>query len=308
MTTALFTHPACIEHDPGYGHPEGFDRLRAVLAALDGEAFVALDRRSAPSATIEQIARAHDRGYVETFLASVPAAGRNSIDPDTILSPRSGEAALRAAGAAIAAVDAVLAEEVQNAFCAIRPPGHHAGRAFAMGFCFLNNAAIAALHAHARGLERVAVVDFDVHHGNGTQDILGKDSSFLYCSLHQAPLYPGTGTAADVGEAGNCLNVPLAAGTEGGVFRAAVTDLVLPALERFRPEMLILSAGFDSHSRDPLAGLLLEDADFAWISQALCAFAQRRCRGRMVSVLEGGYDLRALGTSVAAHVRELMAV
>ncbi|NNG05932.1 MAG: histone deacetylase family protein [Inquilinus sp.] len=307
MNTILFTHPACIGHDPGPGHPERPDRLRAVLAALEGEAFALLDRREAPPATIEQIARAHPAGYVERVLATVPVEGYRGLDPDTVMSPGSGDAALRAAGAVCAAVDAVFAGEARNAFCAVRPPGHHAEADRAMGFCLFNNVAVGALHARAaHGVRRVAVVDFDVHHGNGTQDIFWKDAGLFYASTHQSPLYPGTGAPHETGDAGNVLNVPLHANAASPEFRQAIGEHVLPALAAFEPELLLISAGFDGHTRDPLANLNLTEADFAWATGKLCRLAGDACNGRVVSALEGGYDLDALAASTAAHVQELM--
>lgn len=308
MTTILFSHAACVGHDPGPGHPERPDRLRAVLAALDGPSFAALERREAPRAAVDTLALAHPRGYVERILAAVPATGRHALDADTVLSPGSGEAALRAAGAVVAAIDAVMAGEARNAFCAVRPPGHHAEAATAMGFCVFNNVAVGALHARAaHGLGRVAVVDFDVHHGNGTQAILEADPGFLFASTHQMPLYPGTGSPAERGVAGNVVNVALRPHSDGAAFRRAIEDEVLPALDAFGPEFVLISAGFDAHRRDPLAALDLETADYAWATAAIAAAAGRSAGGRLVSTLEGGYDLSALGEAAAAHVSALMA-
>jgi acetoin utilization deacetylase AcuC-like enzyme len=307
MHTALFSHPACIEHDTGVGHPESPMRLKAVLAALEGEAFHLLDRRVAPRATVEQLARVHPRPFVERMLAAMPASGHLSIDGDTVVCPASGEAALRAAGAVCAAVDAVCTGEVRNAFCAVRPPGHHAERARSMGFCLFNNVAVGAEHARAvHGLARVAIVDFDVHHGNGTQDIFEEDRDILYVSVHQYPLYPGTGRSEEQGRHGNIVNVPLPPASAGPEFRHAVSTRVLPAVQGFAPDLVMISAGFDGHTRDPLAGLHLVEADFTWITRKLADIARERCGGRLVSSLEGGYDLQALASSVAAHVQELM--
>ena len=307
MTTLLYTHAACIEHDPGPGHPETPDRLRAVLAALDGPEFEALERREAPLAEIAQIERLHDAGYVGQVLAAVPAEGRVRLDPDTAVSPSSGEAALRAAGAVCAAVDAVVAGEARNAFCAVRPPGHHAERARAMGFCLFNNIAIAAGQARAaHGLGRVAVVDFDVHHGNGTQHMFEADAELFFASTHQYPHYPGTG-AADERGVGNVVNVPLAAGAGSTEFRAAMTGTILPALSEFDPDFVLISAGFDAHAADPLAMLNFSEADYEWATAEVARVAATCCQGRLVSTLEGGYDLGALGRSAAAHVRALMA-
>ena len=307
MSTALFTHEACLAHDAGPGHPERPDRLRAILAALEAPEFAALDRREAPLAAPEAIARAHPAEYVQAILSIRPEpGGRVQLDADTAMGASSAEAARCAAGAALAAVDAVLGGEVANAFCAIRPPGHHAERARPMGFCLFNNAAIAARHAQARwGLARVAIVDFDVHHGNGTEDIFRQDARVFYGSSHQMPLYPGSGDPAEQG-VGNIVNVALAPGDDGAAFLAAWRGRIIPAVEDFAPELLVISAGFDAHRDDPLAGLLVETEDFATLTEALCAAAATACGGRVVSLLEGGYDLTALAASAAAHVRALM--
>lgn len=308
MPTALFSHPACLEHDAGGWHPECPDRLRAVLAALDAPAFAPLLREVAPQATREQLLLAHPADYVDAILSIRPGPGELvQLDADTAMNAGSVEAALRAAGAAVAAVDAVMEGSARAAFAAVRPPGHHAEPARPMGFCLFNNAAIAALWARARyGLRRVAVVDFDVHHGNGTQAIFAADPDLFYASSHQSPCYPGTGQPHERGCADNIVNVPLRPGSDSAVFRAAWAGTILPALEGFAPELLIISAGFDAHKADPLAQLRLETADFAWITAELVALAERRTRRRVVSVLEGGYDLEALAASVAAHVRGLM--
>jgi acetoin utilization deacetylase AcuC-like enzyme len=306
LTTALYTHPACLAHDMGRGHPERPARLQAILDALEAPGFASLDRREAPPASIEQIATVHDRDYVEGLLRAVPKAGLTQLDPDTALSPHSGEAALRAAGAVAAAVDAVATGEVANAFCAVRPPGHHAERAAAMGFCLFNNVAIGAMRGRLRhGLGRVAVMDFDVHHGNGTQHMFENDASLFYASTHQWPLYPGTGASEERG-VGNICNAPLPAGAGSAEFRAAMSREVLPAIAAFKPDLLMISAGFDAHRADPLAALELETEDFAWATAELMAVAAECCAGRVVSTLEGGYDLAALATSAAAHVRTLM--
>jgi acetoin utilization deacetylase AcuC-like enzyme len=307
MTVALFTHDACQRHDPGPGHPESPARLAAVLAALRAETFAWLDRREAPLATQEDIARVHDPDYVRATLAAVPETGYRALDPDTILSTGSGEAALRAAGAAIAAVDAVMMAEVNAAFCAVRPPGHHAEHARAMGFCLFNNVVIAADRARRNhGVERVAVMDFDVHHGNGTQALFWDDPNLMYASTHQANAYPGTGLVGETGAHDNIVNVPLRAGAGSGPFRDAMIEHMVPALTAFHPDLLIISAGFDAHRRDPLANLNFETEDFAWATRSLVGVAESCCDGRMVSMLEGGYDLEALGASAAAHVRALM--
>jgi acetoin utilization deacetylase AcuC-like enzyme len=308
MTTLLYTHPACLEHDPGHYHPESPARLRAVLRALDGPDFARLERREAPEATIDDIARVHPRVFAERLLAAVPQSGHVGIDADTIMCAASGRAALRAAGAVIAAVDAVIAGEADNAFCAVRPPGHHAEPGRAMGFCLFNNIAIGALRAReVHGLARVAVVDFDVHHGNGTQARFADDPTLFYGSTHQSPLYPGTGAASETG-VGNIVNAPLPPMSGSREFRLAFTREILPALDAFRPELVLISAGFDAHKSDPLAQLLLEESDYTWATERLIEIAHVHAGGRVVSALEGGYDLPALGASAAAHVRVLMSV
>jgi acetoin utilization deacetylase AcuC-like enzyme len=308
LTVALITHPACLEHDTGPWHPECPDRLRYVLRALEAEEFLPLVREAAPLATVEQLTRVHAGDYVRAILAIAPEPGESvAIDADTLMSHGSREAALRAAGGAVHGVDAVMEGWARRAFAAVRPPGHHAERNRAMGFCFFSNAAVAARHARVRwGLQRVAVVDFDVHHGNGTQDIFHDDAALFYGSSHQYPCYPGTGRAVERGIADNVVNAPLPPGATGAVFRAAWSDTILPALDRFAPELLIVSAGFDAHKADPLAQLRLETADFGWITARLMEIAARHCQGRLVSVLEGGYDLDALAASVALHVRTLL--
>ncbi len=309
MHTILFSHPACLGHETPPGHPESVDRLRAVLSALESEDFFYLHREEAPEATREHLVRAHYAPYVDAILAMVPEEGEDwvYIDPDTALAPGSREAMLRAAGAAVAAVDAVAEGRTRNAFCAVRPPGHHATPGQAMGFCFFNNVAVGAHHARAaHGFQRVAVVDFDVHHGNGTQDIFWSDPDLFYASTHQGPLFPGTGLPKERGTANNVLNLMMAAGTGPVEFRQAVDDRLLPALDAFAPDFLFISAGFDAHRRDPLAHFNLGDVDFAWITRELMAVADAHCGGRVVSTLEGGYDLQALASSTAAHVRALM--
>jgi acetoin utilization deacetylase AcuC-like enzyme len=306
MTTFLYTHPACLDHDPGRRHPESPARLRAVLAALDDPEFARLERREAPEAAREDLLRVHPRRHVEGILAAVPKTGHVGIDADTVLSPASGEAALRAAGAVTAAVDAVVSKEADNAFCAVRPPGHHAEPQRAMGFCLFNNAAIGALRAReAHGLGRVAVVDFDVHHGNGTQAAFEADGGLFYASTHQYPLYPGTGAASETG-VGNVVNVPLRPMAGSSQFRLGVTQRILPALDAFRPELVVVSAGFDAHRSDPLAQLMLEEADYTWVTEKLLEVAYRHAAGRLVATLEGGYDLPALAASAAAHIGVLM--
>ena len=307
MKTLLFSHSDCLYHDTGFGHPETPDRLRAVLHALEGEAFQFLERREAPKASEEQLAHVHAVEHVRRVLAAVPESGLQHVDADTVMSPGSGEAALRAAGAACAAVDAVAAGEARAAFCAVRPPGHHAEPDRAMGFCLFNNVAVGAFHARAEhGLDRIAVVDFDVHHGNGTQAMFEADAALFYASSHQWPLYPGTGRADETG-VGNILNLclPPMAGSEE--FRAGAEASLLPALDAFAPDLVMISAGFDAHTADPLANLNLTDRDYAWMTTRLVELADRHCQGRIVSTLEGGYNLEALASAAAAHVKSLMA-
>jgi len=308
MTTLLFTHPVCLEHDTGDYHPECADRLKAVLAALEGEEFSALLREEAPHASIDQIGRAHPISHIDHVMSSVPESDSyHHLDPDTVLSRNSGEAALRAAGAVIAAVDAVAKGQARNAFCAIRPPGHHAERDASMGFCLFNNAAIAALHARdEHGFERVAVVDFDVHHGNGTQHIFWDEPGTFYASTHQEHAYPGTGFLDETGGAGRIVNVPLPAGSGSDTFRQAFDDVILPQLTKFAPDFVVISAGFDAHAADPLAHLRLKTADYGWVTRRLVEVAGACAGNRIVSVLEGGYELNALAASVREHVRALM--
>jgi len=302
----LYTHPACLQHDPGPGHPESPARLRAVLTALDRDRFAALDRIEAPLASIEALERVHDPAYVARILASAPAEGVVRLDEDTLMSPASAEAALRAAGAVVAAIDAALDERANRAFCAVRPPGHHATADQAMGFCLFNNVAVGAAHALAEhGLERVAIADFDVHHGNGTQDIFAREPRVLFVSSHQSPLYPGSGGADETG-AGNLLNAPLPPGTGSLGFRQTWDEQLLPRLDAFRPQLLLVSAGFDAHRADPLAQLELVADDYAWLTSRLLEIARTHAGGRVVSTLEGGYDLDALAASAAAHVAVLM--
>jgi acetoin utilization deacetylase AcuC-like enzyme len=303
----ILTHPACIGHNPGSGHPERPERLQAVIERLRQPDFSALAWREAPQATPEQLALAHPPAYVEGILAAIPAEGLAMLDGDTLVGPASGEAALRAAGAAVAAVDAVVGGEVAAAFCAVRPPGHHAEPDRAMGFCLFNNVVVGARHAMAvHGLARVAVIDFDVHHGNGTETAAIADPRLFYASTHQVPLYPGTGMHNDPAHP-NVVNVGLPPGAGSEAFRAGMSRTVLPALERFAPELVIISAGFDAHARDPLAELRLVEDDYAWATAELVEIARRSASGRVVSALEGGYDLSALAACAAAHVRALMA-
>jgi acetoin utilization deacetylase AcuC-like enzyme len=279
--------------------------MQAVWQALDDERFAALDRRQAPRVTHAQLARAHAAGLIDSVFAVAPKDGYVRLDADTVMSPDSLEAALRAAGAVCAAVDAVLAGDAARAFCAVRPPGHHATRTTAMGFCLFNNIAVGAAHALAHGIKRVAIVDFDVHHGNGTQDIFWSEPRVLYASTHQSPLYPGTGASDETG-AGNIVNAPLPPSASSFAFREACSQIVLPALHRFRPELVMISAGFDAHYLDPLANLNLGNEDFGWITQELVGIAQKYASGRVISSLEGGYSLTALRESTAAHVAALM--
>lgn len=310
MTTRLYTHPLCLEHDTGAGHPECPDRLRAVWRALDADEFASLVRVEAPPAAPDHLRLAHSERYIARVLASIPPEGDHVyLDPDTVVSHRSYDVQRRCVGATVAAVDAVAAKQADNAFCAVRPCGHHATRDRAMGFCIFNFAAIGALHArdHA-GFQRVALVDFDVHHGNGSQDILWDEPGIFYASTHEAHHYPHTGSPAETGERGQIVNVPLRAGTGSDGFRRAYDDIILPALSAFAPDIILISAGFDAHEADPLADLRLTAADFGWVTRQLMAVAAAHCDNRVVSVLEGGYDLQALAESSAAHVRALMAV
>lgn len=306
MSTILYSHSACLQHETGSFHPESPDRLRAVLAALEREEFSYLERREAPKATVEQLSRSHAASYVLGLLRAIPAEGVRQIDADTVVSPGSGEAALRAAGAVVAAVDAVMAGEARNAFCAVRPPGHHAEPGSAMGFCLFNNVGVGAYHARkVHGLKRIAIVDFDVHHGNGSETLAKADPDLFYASTHQAPLYPGTGMDNDPAYP-NVVNAYLPPGAGSAEFRADMERNVLPVLDRFAPEFVFISAGFDAHRDDPLAEMNLVEADYSWATEKLMDVAAKHCTGRVVSTLEGGYDLDALGRSAAAHVRSLM--
>jgi acetoin utilization deacetylase AcuC-like enzyme len=307
MATALFTHPACLLHDNGRGHPECPERLAAILAELEKPDYAALIRCEAPRATIDQIARVHNPAYIDGILKRVPQKGCVALDHETSLSSGSGEAALRAAGALIAAVDDVTRGKIKNAFCAVRPPGHHAAVPPASGFCLFNNIAIGAAHALAmHGLKRVAIVDFDVHHGNGTEAWAVAHPEIMFFSSHQFPLWPGSGRPQDKGPLGNIVNIPLPPGAGSTEFRRAMRDLVLQKIENFQPQFLFISAGFDAHASDPLAGLKLTEEDFGWITSELCELASRHCQGRVVSTLEGGYDLEALAASAGAHVKALL--
>ena len=307
MTTLLLHHPATLEHRTPTGHPERPDRIRAVERALADTRFDALERRLAGKAEPDTVSLAHPRDYVDAITEASPENGLVQIDSDTVMSPGTLEAVLRGVGAAVEGVDAVMAGEVANAFSAMRPPGHHAERTRAMGFCLFNNAAVAARHAQRKhGAERVAIVDWDVHHGNGSQDIFWSDPSVLYASTHQMPLYPGTGAVGERGDHDTIVNAPLRPGADGEAFRDAFDSRIMPRLEAFRPDLVIISAGFDAHWRDPLANLRLEAEDFAWATRRLMDLAVRHCGGRVVSLLEGGYDLQGLADSVTAHVATLM--
>jgi len=307
MATALFSHADSLRHLVPPGHPEQVDRIRAIARALEAPGFAALQRRDSPLADPADILRAHPQSHLDSVAANLPLTGFNPLDGDTFLSPGSLDAALRAVGGVCAAVDTVVSGRARNAFAAARPPGHHAESTRAMGFCLLSNVAIAARRAlEVHGLSRVAIVDFDVHHGNGTQDIIWDDPRILFVSSHQWPLYPGTGRASETGAHGNVINVPLPAQSDGAAMRAAYDTHVWPDLEEFEPDLILVSAGFDAHADDPLASLNWREADFAWLTRRLCEVAQDHCGGRLVSSLEGGYDLAALAASVAAHVTTLM--
>ena len=307
MTTALLTHPDCLAHITPTGHPERVARLEVVLEALSDPDFDALLRFDAPLAQDADLLRCHSAEYIAKIRAASPGQGSVQLDADTHMSPGTLQAALRAVGAAVAAVDLVMAGKVHNAFCATRPPGHHAETGRPMGFCLFGTVAIAAKHAlDHHGLHRVAIMDFDVHHGNGTQDLLWNERRALFASTHQSPLWPGTGDPSETGIEQNILNVPLAPGSDGHVFRAAMEREVLPMLDAFAPQLVLISAGFDAHAADPLAGLALHEADFVWATERICDVADDHAHGRVVSTLEGGYDLDALAACVAAHVAVLM--
>ncbi|MDJ0827917.1 MAG: histone deacetylase family protein [Rhodobacter sp.] len=307
MTTALLTHPAALNHVTPPGHPERVARYHAIMAALGTAAFAGLDRREAELGDRADILRCHPETYVAAIEGAIPSDGFRSLDADTHVSPGSLEAAVRAVGGCCGAVDAVLTGEAGNAFVSMRPPGHHAETAQAMGFCLFGTVAIAAKRAlDFHGLDRVAVIDFDVHHGNGTQDLLWDEPRALFCSTHQMPLYPGSGYPHETGAHGNVLNVPLDPMTGGAAMRRAYDDVIFPMVEEFEPQLILVSAGFDAHRDDPLAQLNWTEADFAWVTTRICELADAHCGGRVVSTLEGGYDLEGLAASTAAHVGALM--
>ncbi|MCC9625776.1 histone deacetylase family protein [Thalassospira sp. MA62] len=307
MATLFVTHHDCIRHETGPGHPESADRLRVIQRVLEAEEFMFLHREEAPKADLDLIKAVHDPAYVDKVMAAIPKDGIKSLDGDTYVSPGSGDAALRSAGGACVAVDAVMDGHERNAFVGTRPPGHHAEYDRAMGFCLFNNAAVAARHARDKyGIKRVAVMDFDVHHGNGTQDLFYNDPDLFYCSTHQWPLFPGTGAETERGCANNILNVGLESGAATAELQHAFHQTVLPGIAAFKPELLIISAGFDAHKNDPLGGLAFVEADFVWMTQQLMALADDQCQGRLVSLLEGGYDLPTLASCVVEHVRTLM--
>ena len=309
-TTIIFSHAACLDHRPGPDHPESPERLKVVLRALQSPEFAALEWRDAPMGTLDQVQLIHDQAFVDEVTENAPQQGYVPLDAgDTVMSPGSWEAVMRCVGAACAGVDAVINAQARNAFCATRPCGHHAEPARAMGFCIFNQAAIAAAYAHeVHKLERVAVVDFDVHHGNGTQAAFFSRPELFYASSHQSPLYPGTGAASETGVNHNIVNVPLPRGCDSALFRARIESDMLPAVRQFSPQLIVISAGFDAHRLDPLASLNLEDSDFRWITSELMRIADATCEGRIVSILEGGYSLEALATGTMAHVRALMNV
>lgn len=306
MSVGYFIHDSFFHHDTGYGHPERIARIETIQREVEAARIDGLVQLEAPVCPRDSLILAHPADYVDAIIDAVPTDGLVAVDGDTILSPRSGDAALRAAGAVVAAVDQVVAGDLDRAFCAVRPPGHHAEQARAMGFCFFSNIAIGAIHAIAnKGLSRIAILDFDVHHGNGTQDLVETREDIFFASTHQWPLFPGTGARHERG-VGNVINRPLSAGTTGEQWRAVVEADILPALDAFAPDLVMISAGFDAHRADPLGGMLLVEEDFAWITRQLDDIARRHAGGRIVSVLEGGYDVDATADSAVAHIETMM--
>lgn len=307
MTTYMYSHDDCLKHETPRGHPEQIDRLHAIANTLSADKFDNLVRKDAPVGKDADILRCHPQAYLDHIRSNAPVDEYIILDADTHMSPGSLAAAYRGVGANISAIDTVMAGIASNAFIACRPPGHHAETSTAMGFCLFGNIAIGAKHAlETHGLSRVAVIDFDVHHGNGTQDLLWDEARTLFCSTHQMPLYPGTGAAHETGAHGNVLNVPLATNSGSSEMRTAYENVIFPAVSAFKPELILISAGFDAHQVDPLAQLNWTTDDFSWITHRICDLADEHCRGRVVSTLEGGYDLDALAESVAAHVQVLM--
>jgi len=306
LSTQFFYHRDCLDHYPGLSHPESPQRLISITKTLSHTNFDMLSRVQSPKAEFDTITLMHDPYYVESIFNSLPISDSKQLDPDTILSPGSGDALLRGVGGICSAVDNVLSGVSNNAFCCMRPPGHHAEYGEAMGFCIFNNIAVAAKYAQKKyGIDKVAVVDFDVHHGNGTQHLFENDPNLFYASTHQFPAYPGTGAISEVGS-GNIVNVPLKPGTGSKSFREAYTTTILPKLNTFEPELLLVSAGFDAHRKDPLCQLNLNSDDFSWVTKHLIEVADNHCQGMLISTLEGGYDLDALASSVAKHVQELL--